>query len=390
MFGYIRSAGVLKQAVILAVLLMFQPSLPVAADSGWWEVAARKSGHPKPVEYIQSLGVPQAAPGQVNKAYFETLVVKAGHGDTTAQYIVALAYMSGQGVSQNRAAGKRWLKRASDSGHARAAELLDSGVSQNKLLKQPADMANAKVLPAAQKGKQPGHAPGWQGLVDQATDIITGPYSGKYWSWWMGALGLTFLALGFWLATGNTLGVSSSWDRLVSYRESRELERANAELASASRNDVERAMMEATLEQFGDDAPDDMRDYLDEFEASLEAEDLHANESREQRAPYGAHVMFILCMTIGGTVAAVTTGDMQIRMDMGSEFVRFFGSGPGSWIVLLVGGFMIGFGTRMGGGCTSGHALSGCSRLQIGSLVGTAAFFGTAIVVSRLMASMVG
>jgi len=44
-------------------------------------------------------------------------------------------------------------------------------------------------------------------------------------------------------------------------------------------------------------------------------------------------------------------------------------------IILVVGGFLIGFGTRYAGGCTSGHAISGLSNLQIPSLVAVVGFF---------------
>lgn len=42
---------------------------------------------------------------------------------------------------------------------------------------------------------------------------------------------------------------------------------------------------------------------------------------------------------------------------------------------LLLGGFLIGFGTRWAGGCTSGHAISGLSNLQIPSLIAVIGFF---------------
>ena len=51
-------------------------------------------------------------------------------------------------------------------------------------------------------------------------------------------------------------------------------------------------------------------------------------------------------------------------------------------IVLVVGGFMVGFGTRMAAGCTSGHGLCGVSQFQPGSLLSTAAFFGAGVVTS--------
>ena len=44
-------------------------------------------------------------------------------------------------------------------------------------------------------------------------------------------------------------------------------------------------------------------------------------------------------------------------------------------ILLLVGGLFVGFGTRYAGGCTSGHAISGLSDLQIPSLIAVIGFF---------------
>jgi len=45
--------------------------------------------------------------------------------------------------------------------------------------------------------------------------------------------------------------------------------------------------------------------------------------------------------------------------------------------VLIVAGVLVGFGTRLGGGCTSGHGVCGISRLSIASLVATATFIAT-------------
>jgi uncharacterized membrane protein YedE/YeeE len=44
------------------------------------------------------------------------------------------------------------------------------------------------------------------------------------------------------------------------------------------------------------------------------------------------------------------------------------------WIFLVFGGFLVGFGTRYAGGCTSGHAIMGLSSLQWPSLVATISF----------------
>jgi uncharacterized protein len=47
---------------------------------------------------------------------------------------------------------------------------------------------------------------------------------------------------------------------------------------------------------------------------------------------------------------------------------------------VLIGGLLVGFGTRMGSGCTSGHGLCGLSLLSRRSVVATAVFFGVAMV----------
>ena len=44
-------------------------------------------------------------------------------------------------------------------------------------------------------------------------------------------------------------------------------------------------------------------------------------------------------------------------------------------IIIVVGGFLVGFGTRYAGGCTSGHAISGLSDLQPASLLAVIGFF---------------
>lgn len=44
-------------------------------------------------------------------------------------------------------------------------------------------------------------------------------------------------------------------------------------------------------------------------------------------------------------------------------------------IILVIGGILIGFGTRWAGGCTSGHAISGLSNLQLPSLIAVVGFF---------------
>ncbi|NOQ70547.1 MAG: YeeE/YedE family protein [Crocinitomix sp.] len=51
-------------------------------------------------------------------------------------------------------------------------------------------------------------------------------------------------------------------------------------------------------------------------------------------------------------------------------------------MILIVGGLLIGFGTRWAGGCTSGHAISGISNLQLPSLIAVIGFFIGGIIMT--------
>jgi uncharacterized membrane protein YedE/YeeE len=63
---------------------------------------------------------------------------------------------------------------------------------------------------------------------------------------------------------------------------------------------------------------------------------------------------------------------------------------PGSWMVIVVAGLLVGFGARLGGGCTSGHGVCGIARLSKRSIVATAVFMGAAVVVVALMRHVLG
>ena len=54
-------------------------------------------------------------------------------------------------------------------------------------------------------------------------------------------------------------------------------------------------------------------------------------------------------------------------------------------VMMVVGGFMVGFGTRYAGGCTSGHAIMGLSNLQWPSLVATCCFMAGGFIMTNLI-----
>jgi len=54
-------------------------------------------------------------------------------------------------------------------------------------------------------------------------------------------------------------------------------------------------------------------------------------------------------------------------------------------IMIVLGGFLVGFGTRYAGGCTSGHAISGLSDLQPASLLAVIGFFAGGLLMTWLI-----
>lgn len=55
------------------------------------------------------------------------------------------------------------------------------------------------------------------------------------------------------------------------------------------------------------------------------------------------------------------------------------------FIVMILGGFLVGFGTRYAGGCTSGHAIMGLSNLQLPSLIATISFMIGGFIMANLI-----
>lgn len=53
--------------------------------------------------------------------------------------------------------------------------------------------------------------------------------------------------------------------------------------------------------------------------------------------------------------------------------------------ILIIGGFLVGFGTRYAGGCTSGHAITGLSSLQLPSLIAVVGFFLGGLIMIHLI-----
>jgi uncharacterized membrane protein YedE/YeeE len=63
---------------------------------------------------------------------------------------------------------------------------------------------------------------------------------------------------------------------------------------------------------------------------------------------------------------------------------------PDSWVVIIAAGLLVGFGTRLGGGCTSGHGICGIARISPRSITATAIFMAIAIMVVFVTRHVIG
>ncbi|HEY0696340.1 MAG TPA: YeeE/YedE thiosulfate transporter family protein [Micromonospora sp.] len=207
-----------------------------------------------------------------------------------------------------------------------------------------------------------------------------------YWPWWAGAIGLALVTINYTITTDRPLGVSSVWDRVLHWRAERRVEKAEAEFAD------ERALTEAlaaaTAAHFGTLAPPHPAGQPAPPASSgvAPAPGRTDTVSSSRPGPLASQAALLVSIFLGGLIAALTSGRFQIRFDMGDGFRELVTGNPIRMVaVLFVGGVMVGFGTLLAGGCSSGHGLSGCGRLRPVSLVATAVFFGTAVAVSFLL-----
>ena len=91
--------------------------------------------------------------------------------------------------------------------------------------------------------------------------------------------------------------------------------------------------------------------------------------SKYDRSSGSWTLVFVIGIAIGGFIGARLLSVQPI------EFLPESYASVSGALKLLVGGFLIGFGTRYAGGCTSGHSITGISNLNWPSLVATIFFF---------------
>jgi uncharacterized membrane protein YedE/YeeE len=103
------------------------------------------------------------------------------------------------------------------------------------------------------------------------------------------------------------------------------------------------------------------------------------------RAGRAWRLPFLAGLVAGGFVSAALDGDWTLTWSLG-VFDAAIGFGPaGKLAWMFVGGLFIGFGTRLAGGCTSGHGIFGMSNFELPSLLTTLSFMAGGIVTTHLV-----
>lgn len=90
-------------------------------------------------------------------------------------------------------------------------------------------------------------------------------------------------------------------------------------------------------------------------------------------------------------LSAATVSDLQqygfssVQGMQPSELFSWEAVMSGTFWLLALGGFLVGFGARYAGGCTSGHAISGLSNLQWPSLLAVVGFFAGGLLMTHVL-----
>lgn len=88
--------------------------------------------------------------------------------------------------------------------------------------------------------------------------------------------------------------------------------------------------------------------------------------------PRSVAIAFVIGLPLGAFLISHLSGGVSVHF-------------PQSPIPLILGGLLVGFGTRMGSGCTSGHGVCGVSRLSRRSIMATAIFMASGFATVGLM-----
>ena len=89
-------------------------------------------------------------------------------------------------------------------------------------------------------------------------------------------------------------------------------------------------------------------------------------------------LLFVLGLFVGAALVALITGALANSVPVAST------------TMMVIGGIVVGFGARLGSGCTSGHGVCGISRLSARSIVATGTFMASGMVTVFILRHVLG
>lgn len=206
---------------------------------------------------------------------------------------------------------------------------------------------------------------------------LESPATSTFWPGWVSGAALALIPIAYFWVHGRLLAVSGRLTTLVN-----DLRYGRQEAFEVDEDELVRALQAATAEVFGDNAVASHR------EPALAPQPPSAPPRRVTRFEVSrlGHLVFLLGI-VGGGAFALDRGSVGWGLGGGATAALGESVLPA---ILLAGGMLVGFGTRMCGGCTMGHGLCGVPRAERGSLVSTLSFFGAGVAVALLLAALAG
>ena len=94
-----------------------------------------------------------------------------------------------------------------------------------------------------------------------------------------------------------------------------------------------------------------------------------------------SNILFLLGLVLGPLLYSITKDPLAIAFTLPDHSFTITDSYP----LIIIGGLLVGLGTRLSGGCTSGHGICGIGRLSISSLIATVVFVGIGMLTVTIL-----
>jgi hypothetical protein len=196
----------------------------------------------------------------------------------------------------------------------------------------------------------------------------------QYWPGWVSGVVLSVLIVAYFWVTGRL--VSSSGRVTVVIDRLRHGPQPQCSSRPAELTELAEAMRLASIEAFGEEAVEALS------RREPEPERPPSNVRPRMLLSWSSHLIFLVGMLLGGRVSRPGA---PLSWSLGEGVWAGSLSQAVLPVVLLLAGVLVGFGTRMAGGCPIGHGLCGMARGQAGSWAAGLSFFGAGVIVALLV-----